>query len=198
MHREYVSFELLFTVKEAVLSKRGKYTSVSIGICGPRGKVGEPALPWRRIYVFIPNGATFHRVTSETRKVSPLVSDALIQPIQPLILMASAAVPFKQAGPNPEVYASTEAWPQTPVHFVAVRRLGGLQMAQLEVCPFQYFPAIRKLDLVQEMAVKIDLGRTVKPPAPAPCSAALMQFKHRMAERVRKMVINPEHTDYRC
>jgi hypothetical protein len=194
MHGDGVSFQLLFTRKEAIVSKRGDYTSVSMGVCGSRGKAGEPSLPWRRIYVFIPEGATFRRVTFKSGKVAVFASNALIQPIQPLMkLDASSQAPFKMAGPNPKVYGSAGAWPKTPVHFAAVRRLGGLQMALVDVCPFQYYPAARKLGMMKELSVTIEFKPAAKTAGLPPPSAAMIEYKRRMTERVGGMVINPEN-----
>jgi hypothetical protein len=186
-----VSLVLPFEPGQFRVVKRGIYTAILTSQGAPQGEAGDPALPWRKFLIFIPDGAKFLRARFEIRRTAQLVTHALIEPIQPNAPITTTEQ-VKSVGPNPQVYERSAIWPPGAGRLVVVRRLGGKQLVEIEVCALQYHPAARQVDLVQEVLVEVEFTeppgvlRADKSPLPA-------RFERRILERVKNYVLNADH-----
>ena len=192
---ESVSMVLPFETEQFEIVKRGIYTAVLAKEGAPRGEAGDPALPWRKFFVYIPDGAKVRGARFEVRRTAPLCTDALIEPVQPDVPIFETER-VRSVHPNPGIYERADVWPPVPGRFIVVRHLGGKQLAEIEVCPLQYRPAQRRVDVVAELHVEIDFSQ---PPAAlrAELTPAARRFERRTVARVKQYVLNPDHVGLR-
>jgi hypothetical protein len=57
--------------------------------------------------------------------------------------------------PDRSLYRSSAAWPKLFIRFAGIRRTGGLAVAAIEICPFQYHPRARRLDLIKKLSFSV-------------------------------------------
>lgn len=173
-----------------VMVRKGKIsTSVWLRSGADRGNPGEPALPWRKVFVSLPPGV--RSVTAKVEELSRihLLDEARIAPAQPNVptLLGRS---LRRVGEDRRVYDSDAEWPPVAHRVVAVRRLGGFAIAEVEVCPFRYRPRSGALDLVTEAELVLSFARTELKRAQAR-SVGELRLEARLGERVRAMVVNP-------
>lgn len=185
---DQMSFVMAFEPQDILLARRGVYTTAVMSGGAPRGEPGEPALPWRKFLVFIPDGAKPGRVSFELQQTVPLASDVLVEPIQPNVPIFTVE-PVKPIGPKHEIYEHAATWPASVGRLTVVRRLGGKQLVEIELCPLQYHPLERRLELVTEIAVRIEIED--RPVLRKAQSAEQIQFEQRVLERIKARVVNP-------
>lgn len=188
-----IAVTLRFSREEFTLSKRGSYQSILAPKSLPVGAPGEPALPWRKVYLSIPPGSRPTGLEYDLSRVSLLAADVLIEPIQPdqPTLLGSK---LYRVDPDSRVYESDTTWPQVPARLVGVRRLGDQYMAEIELCPLRYLPRSRRLELLG----RVDLS-LIYEPAPQPRrlirNVDELRFNLRMADRARALVANKNDVD---
>jgi hypothetical protein len=187
--RNTVSFTMDFSPSDVIISKRGDYTTVSMSKSAPHGETGEPALPWKKILIAIPENSTVQKLTTRISKQIDLASNVIVDPIQPNIPTTDLS-DFKIAQPNQEIYRRAKIWPPELAKFLTVRKIAGKSVAEIIVCPFQYQPVSKKLNLVTELNFVITYDAQPEKKITAPSKAALV-YEERSIDRIRNMVVNP-------
>ncbi len=184
-----VSFILDFTPRDVIISQRGEYTTVSMSKSAPRGETGEPSLPWRKVYVSLPEGAKVKTVNFKINKQALLTANVVIDPIQPNVPTDNIQS-YKQIKMSPVVYARVKNWPKTLAEFITVRFIGGKPVAEIAVCPFQYQPETKNLYLVQELAITLTFDAAVRPQIQPPSKSAVLFEAHTLT-KIKDLVVNP-------
>lgn len=118
-----ISMVLSFQVDEFQAIRRGMYTAILTSQGAPRGEAGDPALPWRKLLVYVPDGASSGQAKFTVRRATQWLSGVPVEPIQPEVPISESEL-VKPVGPNSGVYRQSDVWPEQPGHAVAVRRLG--------------------------------------------------------------------------
>lgn len=139
---------------EHVTVRGRSYQAVRVEQTVPRGMPGEPELPVYRFAVAIPPGSEPRVTVSGSERVSfrdvslpPAPRTALLPParghgLQPVSLPTD---PVPVAEPYPAVRA----------RIVRTGRLRSMDIAYVEVCPFQYYPSQRLLCLDRNLTVTV-------------------------------------------
>ncbi len=150
----------------------------------PRGVPGEPDLPVMRFVVAVPPGTrpsvevtTSDRVSYRGVDLPPAAREALLpvagRGMEPVIVQVPPSL-------------VSEPYPQVRARVVQTGRIRSLDVAYVEVCPFQYYPSQRLLCLDRDLTV------TVTTP-PAPHAIARRAVSHDFMEPVlRRLVLNWE------
>jgi hypothetical protein len=188
-----IRLSLQFKKNEVSIADRGETSGVLIKDGVIWGEPGTPALPWRRLLVAIPWDAKVGEIKVEARGASVLSEGILVEPIQPnKPTLLGASIPRQPL--DRKFYASKQIWPARLVRFIRSRRLGGIAMAEIEVCPFKYHLAEKRLELCEQLDLTVALSSTGKL-REKPCSIRALKYEHRIAQYAKKQVLNPEIFD---
>lgn len=176
--------------RDDVVISEGKEASSVLLLRGwvPSDRPGEPALPFRRCLISLPSDAT--HVTAQAKagprvRLADHVKVAPGQPNMPTLIGAR----IERMDIDRRVYASDAEWPEATCRVAGVRKLGGLTIAEVDVCPFRYKPMSGTLDLVieVELIVRFTAPETKRAEPP---SLAEVRHEERIGERVRALVAN--------
>lgn len=184
-----VSVTLSFSTSDVILQKRGEYTAVITRRGAPRGRPGEPALPWERVLVHLEDAASVDDIDFTLGPTVTLADAAVVAPCQPDIPTDVGRRP-PPALPDPRVYGRPQVWPATPVQRGALRREAGHDLLEVFVCPLRYHLPSGRLELVERVELRVRYQRRAAP-RPAPPSLARMRHALRSSERIRRFVANP-------
>lgn len=155
-----------------------------------RGKAGEPSLPWRKYYASIPWDAIPRKLKINDVAVVPLATKVYVEPYQPNVPDTGKMVEWVR--PNSQIYVSDEIYPKDFIRIGGIRRIGGFAMAEIEVCPFRYYPHSKRLELIERLdlsLIYIQKGIQLKKSR----SITALRQERKSEERVKGLVINPEH-----
>ena len=184
---------LRFAPEDVSLADRGRYTSVGLARGVPEDATGAPSLPCRKYFVVVPAGARPGVLEVRSVESGLVIEHILVEPIQPSELSRLAPL-ARRVGPDRAIYDSEVSRPQVPARLVAARRLGPYSLVEFTVCPVRYHPRQRRLELLTRLEVAMPYEAPDAAPEPsAPADHELYAAK--MAERVRRIVINPEDVD---
>lgn len=177
---------------DVTLTRRGMYTAVSMDRTVQHGEPGDPALPWLKFLASVPQNAQVDSVSISVRSASELAHDVLIEPLQPSVpTLVSATI--QPVEPNTLTYERVATYPPAHARVASMRTLGGFKMVELEVCALRYYPAERRLELLDSLSVTLRLKTTPGPQLRrAPTVAAHTAFEMRTIARVKARVVNPE------
>lgn len=184
-----VSITVSFTTEEISLRKRGTYTHVHFMRGVPLGKPGEPALPWRKIYIAVPWDAKPEVLSVETEHFTLLDKGVMVEPCQPdEPTMIGRDVTVVE--PDQRLYSSDSIWPTEIARFTTVRRAGGFAMAEIEVCPFRYHMKDLRLELIQQLRLTLSYSQAgVRRDLPQ--SVTRLRYEQKFLGRVQRLVHNP-------
>ncbi|HSN44653.1 MAG TPA: discoidin domain-containing protein, partial [Propionibacteriaceae bacterium] len=182
-----------FTRDEVVLADRGRYVGVRFARGVPEGAPGAPALPWRKFLIVVPPGARPGDVEIRSVEYGLLAEPVLVEPIQP-VHRSSLAPLAREVPPDPAIYESGVARPGLPARLVAVRRLGHYWLVEVTVCPVRYLPRSGRLELVTHLELALSYEAPDQGGEPVDAADELA-YVSKVAERVRRMVINPADVD---
>ena len=186
---EKISVILRFSPDDVRIQDLGIFKSVSFIDAVRQGNPGEPALPWKKIFISVPWDAVLGTVKVKKISVSTIAQNIMIEACQSDIPAIGQKIDYVQ--PDQELYASDTVWPPEFIRFTGIRRTGGFAMAELEVCPFRYHLSEKRLELTERLNISLDYSQTGTQLEKS-SSPAARNHEKRFMERVKSMVINPK------
>lgn len=153
------SFELSHTLnfdsESLTFEKLKGYDLVKLKDAHLMYNTGEPALPVKNIYLFVPEnaeviGLEIKNVVKEKLPEKYLIFPA--QPAQPLI-KSQDKVPF--VSPKQVVYSSSVPYPEAPLRYIKTGSLGGKKIAVLQASPLYWIPKEKSLYFYKEIEFEL-------------------------------------------
>ena len=194
------TFEVRYTVtfpKSALaLGKLAGYDTVRLDGAGCLNEAGQPMLPAQTLRIALPPGMTVTSVRVGEAEFVELAGEYVVYPTQPPRPMSDPDTPEDFVGPDPEIYASPEAYPTKLVELTGQTDLAGQAMACVRVCPIRYVPAEKKLALYTsvEIVLKGVGGYECGDYLPVRISQSSYAAYERM---VKGLVVNPADVELR-
>lgn len=151
---------------------------------------GLPMIPVLQIHVALPPGMRAERIEVLPEAFSSLDGTYDVYPAQPRqrISTPPGSVPF--VPPDPDLYASDDAYPQESVVLLGHTDLAGQAMAVLELRPLRYLPRERCLQFTDELTFDLVLAVGYECGDYLPAAASPLAQRG-YAQRLRQLVINP-------
>ena len=118
--------------------------------------VGQPMLPVQPVRVALPPGMAVTGVSVVDVVRQEIAGEYTIFPAQPPRRVSDPADQEDFVAPDPATYASAEAYPAALADFSYQTDLTGQSIAVIGVCPVQYFPRERRLQLCTSLTVVIN------------------------------------------
>ncbi|MEO0082203.1 MAG: C25 family cysteine peptidase [candidate division WOR-3 bacterium] len=149
---------------------------------------GRPCLPDISVTLVLPAGATVTGVTSV-----PVATELI--PGSYRVLPCQEPWPISQSGPpafvepDHQVYASTAAFPSDPTAAWHTGSASGFRLVNLNLCPFEYRPALGQLRLHTRLAVTVTYEESGPRPTLTPSQL------ERTVAGLAELVANPEQLD---
>lgn len=164
-----------------------QYTEVLLKDAQNWGEPGLPALPWYGVKVLLPAGFEAEQIS--VNRSNPIVY-ALEKPIAPLQKQYpfSHTVLEARTEPSPNVYGSTDPYPEQLYNGLQTHFLSGNPIAFSAVSPFAYYPAKNELVFYQTLSINIDFNASNR----ASNALQLLKQDPLTAARLRNSIDNPE------
>ncbi len=143
-----------------VNTSKGSHIRLSVPGYAASEKVGMPLLPVNKSLIEIPLGATIsYKITSYTTEEIKLADFGMVQPLFP----AQAPISKSFTGvvdlvKNSQAYQSQAYLNSDLVKIDKIGIMRGLNLARLNICPFQYNPAKNSLLIYHNMVVEISFS----------------------------------------
>jgi hypothetical protein len=139
---------------------------------------GHPELPLLPVTLALPGGSRLVNVSVGSAETTELLRRVHIRPAQPPAILPipgrETEIP-SHVPPDRSIYASSSAWPTSPIEVRGTARVSGRTVVDLIVAPLQYLPAEGKLRLFTRLVLEIEYaaadGSEGLPPHPAPTRA---------------------------
>lgn len=145
----------------ALTVDRDGYAQLTLPGCDDAAPPGYPRLPFRTVRLALPPGSGVSGVSEQTPSTCVMDGEWLAafgrQPLSVGAPTAGAETALRDA-PDPEAYASSEAYPPARVTLVSVQRLAGYDIAVLRVYPVQYLAAQRRFVFATEVTASVALA----------------------------------------
>ncbi len=170
------TFEVLLDPEAVVLeaTPMGR-TRVSLPGAEPAGAPGEPLLPSMPVTVPLPRGAREVEVTVEpSGRVLLARSGLTITPARELLPLLPG---LRRAAllPDPAVYGSASAWPESIAGEPRVGSLAGFPVASVMVTPWRYVPSEGSLELITGISVTLTWDEGAASPLTGPQREVAME-----------------------
>jgi hypothetical protein len=146
-------------------------------------------MPWKKIFVSVPWDTVLENVNLKKVKTIPLAENIIIEASQ--LDLSAPRQEIQYFPPNPELYNSDLIWPREFVKLNGIRKIGGFAIVDVEICPFRYHLAAKKLELVESADITINYSQKGTP-LEKPYTAMARKHEKKFTDRVMSMVINPE------
>ena len=153
---------------------------------------GQPMLPAQTVRVALPAGMAVTGVRTIESTAVELAGEYSVFPAQPPQRVSDVNGPHEFTQPDAQTYASTEAYPASPVEFTGQTDLAGQSIAILRVFPVHCVPAASKLALHTSVQFVIE-GTTGYECGDYLPLAASEQTRAAYQQTVANSVVNPEH-----
>ena len=178
-----------FYEAELSLEKVSGYDVIKLPGTHLMGKVGEPALPVKNVYIALPEDAQVTAVELASFEVAAIPGSYRIYPAQPPVPAKkdAKAGPFVQ--PKASIYDSRQPYPRDIVNYVGTASLGGQKIAMLQVFPVQYLPSGGVLKLYEQIEFRL-VTKSIDRPPPWPHRSRTAQLIY--DKIYRDLVINPQ------
>lgn len=119
---------------------------------------GKPQLPMLELRVALPSGMRAESIEIVSAQGRELAGDYNIISAQRPIPVGNYGQPVTQQPADPQVYGSSELYPQTVATLIGQTDLAGQGMAIIRLTPLQYSPAAKKVLLNTAITVRINGG----------------------------------------
>ena len=139
-----------------VFGKLMGYDTVRLEGVGCLNEPGRPMLPVQTLRIALPAGMAVTGVRATGAEATTVFGQYDMFPAQPPQPMSATGTPGAFVPPEPQVYASREAYPGRLVEFIRQTDLAGQGIALLRFCPVQYVPAEKKLVYYTSVEVVIE------------------------------------------
>jgi hypothetical protein len=164
-----------------------EYDLIKMGDLDLTRQLGHPCLPVKIMNMYVPRGKRIVGLRVESTKSRTLAGDYLLLPAQQEQPISSTQVPAA-VGPDAQVYAMTDAYPESPVKIASGGSMGGRQIAGIMVYPLQYVPGERKVRLNEEIVFSIELAASESDPQ---IPAETRNVRLLRNDAVSRLVANP-------
>ncbi len=150
----FVERELDIEGKKLELKNEGSTTIVTVKGFELDGISGEPLLPQKPIFIWLPEGAQPESVKITGIRRTVVAEGVVLKHAQPpaILPIPGAEIPPKRVDRNAAIYSSPSAYPSTPIKLVGCGRERGNRVAELIFYPVIYYPAtgrVEKVDYVR-------------------------------------------------
>ena len=184
-----IKYDYCFTKPQFI--KQDDYHRIEIDGLMSISKPGEPELPIKSVQLLLPPGEQAVRISVIYKGINDLPGEYRIYPSQkPYPISYQGKVVFTE--PNPEIYNSTEPFPESLHSEIQTQYLRGYSIAIINIFPVQYIPASGKIYYFSEMEVVIETEPTTE-------AENAFNIFYRADEtttaRVRSIVHNPEQIE---
>ncbi|MCJ7508475.1 MAG: C25 family cysteine peptidase [candidate division Zixibacteria bacterium] len=181
--------KISFKREDIKFEQKDSFDIVKLADCYLMGKVGEPALPVKNVFVALPQGVEVLGVEVISFEVEELSGTFYIHPAQPPVPLSLSSNLPAFVSPKDSVYNSMEPYPKNIVEYIKTGSLSGQRIAVLRIYPVQYIPSERKLKLFKDIQFKLNYTTEALPKVLPKRTESSKKIYQQMIE---KLVINPE------
>lgn len=148
------SWTVTFSPDELSFTSVNDYDMVKLKGCNQTGEIGAPSLPVKYLSFVLPASAEVENVQIKSSTTVNIPGTYNILPSQrPIPLSVNRRVQF--IPPLKEVYDSYKLYPAKLVEYIKTGSLCGYRIAVIRVCPIQYIPKEKRLNLYTNITFKI-------------------------------------------
>jgi len=182
-----------FDQNDLVITSQDGFDNVELRDGAALIQPGSPRVPRLVEAVVIPSGAVPVRVTVTAEEWVTLPGTYNVGPAQP-------DFPLPQPGktrtptlypPDPAIYGSSEAYPQTVAMLTGSGTWAGYRIAHVELHPVRYVPTTHQLQVATRLSYRLEYANGLT------AAVATNEQKSMFGDMVRSMVVNPEDVN-RC
>lgn len=169
------------------ISEAGFYTRITGTGMSLINVVGAPSLPAFSAKIALPTGCIatdIEIISAEYEGVRGLYN----------VMPAQTQVPFSVEWnippdePNPEIYNSSDFYPENPFEFAGSSVVLGIPVAYVKVYPVRWNPSSRTVDILADLTLRVTYESSSEA---STVSRRSMQSELRSQEIVRNTVVNP-------
>lgn len=175
---------LQFAFERPTVTEEGNYCVVALKGLKNHGEAGAPVLPFRTVNVLIPRGRDISDINVVTGGEVVLDGKFLVAPGQRPIPTSSDVIP--ETLPDPEIYNSTNAYPESVYMYVSLQNFRGYRILILNLNPVKYIPKTGKISYFETITLTIETH-----PVKEYNSNSIFRGLSEDEERVKEMVDNP-------
>lgn len=161
---------------------------LNVSLDGARsyGEPGAPDLPWFGVKLLLPEGNEASSISIERKNPIRYELEGKLQAIQPQYPLSQKEIAAVME-PNPEIYTSSDAYPQNLHNGLNTQFLSGHPILFTAVSPFEYYPVKNELIFYQSLDIRIDYT-----PSPRAIEAlSLLKKDPFIQKRLSQSVDNP-------
>jgi hypothetical protein len=180
-----------FQKSNLTFSKANGYDVVELKGYPSLIKPGAPRVPRVVIPLCIPAGTTPQKVEIVSQNVVDIKGTYNLYPAQPdipLPMPGKNFIPDEEIPPNPDIYLSSNLYPETEIKVNGYGTKSGYRIAHIEMYPLRYRPQEGKLQLTTTITFRVEYSYAhhTEPTVLTPRQQEVF------GETVRKIVENPE------
>ena len=137
--------------KEPNISKINEFDVITVEDCGFTSNVGEPMIPVRTVFVFVPPDMQVKDVQFSV--VTRTLPDTYY--LYPSQLPANTYFVPDFVEPNPEIYNLSSPIPAEPVEFIGTTEFRGYKLALINVYPIKYVPKTGEATFIESVQLQL-------------------------------------------
>ena len=189
-----VRYTATFSEDDLVFGELRGYDTVGLRGGDSVNELGKPRLPAQTVGIALPAGMAVTSVRLAGSTSVPLAGEYAVFPAQPPRRTSGFPLEDEFLDPDPEVYASPQAYPAKLVEFERQTDLAGQGIALVHLCPVQYVPADKTLTLHTSVELVLEgvAGYVCGDHLPSGLSARRRDVYRQM---VADMVVNPNDVE---
>ncbi len=158
-----IEYTFHFSVNDLSFSSYNGYDVVTLKGGIGNSEVGKPAIPFYVANFVIPPSAEVSDVQIISKNAESIPGMYNICPVQtPRPISSKEELPFVE--PIPEVYQSTNPYPEKDIVSFPSGSMSGYRIAGIFINPIKYIPKEKKLILTTEITVRIEYQEDVHTP----------------------------------
>jgi len=184
-----INYTVDFSKSDLSFSVSSGYDVVRLRGCNQTVETGSPSLPVRYISFIIPTTAEVKKVRVKSSTILAISGTYNILPSQRPIPL-SARRDFQFIPPEEELYNSYNPYPEQSVEYEKTGSLCGYKIAVIRVCPVQYIPKEKRLNLFTSITFEVTYKYAL-----CPEKTVTPRQKAIFSEQVKNMVENPEKVE---
>ena len=133
----------------------------------------------------LPAGSTLTGVQVSTNNKTTFSGNYLIRPVQPPCVIGQKC---DTIAPNPAIYSNNNPYPAEHIKVVADRYIYGYHVISIQICPFEYIPTNRELNLYQQLDIQIQYTQGNTPQT----ARSSQKIEKTNFDFIKAMVVNPQ------
>jgi len=184
-----IQYIFKFTPNDLSFDEYNGYDVVRIKDGVSNTEIGKPSIPFIVANFVIPSNAEVKNVEVVSKQTTEIPGIYNICPVQkPRPFSIQEDIPFVE--PLPEVYNSSNPFPEKDVISFPSGSMSGYRIAGIFLNPIKYIPAEKKLILTTEITININYEENRHKPI-----SLTEKQKSVFSQGVRAIVVNPEDID---